>query len=212
MKVLQVSIIASFVIFTMMISIPLAAAQGMYAPNASPILSPLKQLRHGTQLQNIQCQTGLVLAMNIHNDSPACLRQSTLDKLVNRGWVPVIPHQIVTSANQTEQQMQMLGKIIILQDNGTTISLNKGDTFLLRLGDSYGWKWNIDNQTVVGIYRGHIGYMLVRGAQGIFEAYNSGHAVLTADGTPACLSMPPNNQASPCNTSTAHFRLDINVS
>jgi len=210
MKIIQGFIIASFVIFTMMISIPLATAQGMYASNASPILSPLKQFQHGTSLQNIQCQTGLILAMNIHRSTPACLRQSTLDKLANRGWVPVIPQ--VTMANQTEQQMQMLGKIIILQDNGTTIQLNKGDTFLLRLGDSYGWKWNIDNPTVVGPYRGHIGYMLVRGAQGIFEAYNTGNAVLTADGTPTCLSLPPNNQASPCNTSTVHFRLDINVS
>ncbi|VVC05915.1 Uncharacterised protein [uncultured archaeon] len=207
MKRLQLSIISSVIAVTML-AFPLSSALGMDALGS--ILSPLKQFKQGIHLQDIQCRTGLVLVINIHEGTPACIRQSSVAKLVARGWASMIPSQQVSTGNQTEQNAQM--PIITLQDNGTTIHLSKGDRFLLKLGYEYGWKLNIDNQTVVSGYHENIGYMLVRGAQGIFEAYNPGQAVLTADGTPYCLSPQYNNQASPCGTPLVHFRVDIDVS
>jgi predicted secreted protein len=40
-------------------------------------------------------------------------------------------------------------RIITLEDDGKSISLNAGQSFLLKLGEDFEWNIEIDNQTVV---------------------------------------------------------------
>ena len=50
------------------------------------VLPPLKQLKHGTPLDEITCNDRLELIIKASNDSPACVKQGTTQKLIERGW------------------------------------------------------------------------------------------------------------------------------
>ena len=54
--------------------------------NDTIILSPLKQLRLGTPIEEIQCRESLVpVAKN--DGSPACVKEESIPKLIERGWM-----------------------------------------------------------------------------------------------------------------------------
>ena len=48
--------------------------------------SPLKQFKTGITWNNIKCVSGLELIIKIGNNSPACVRPQTSEKLMDRGW------------------------------------------------------------------------------------------------------------------------------
>jgi len=50
-----------------------------------PHLSPLKQFKSGIVIDEIQCKESLVLVTK-HDGSPACVKQSSVEKLIQRGW------------------------------------------------------------------------------------------------------------------------------
>lgn len=54
-------------------------------PIQKEILSPLKQIKSGVPIDEIECKDGLVLVTK-NNDSPACVTESTKKKLIERGW------------------------------------------------------------------------------------------------------------------------------
>jgi hypothetical protein len=49
-------------------------------------LSPLEQIRSGIPIDNILCKDGLVKAIKASDNSPACVKQETLQILRERGW------------------------------------------------------------------------------------------------------------------------------
>jgi hypothetical protein len=78
---------------------------------------------------------------------------------------------------------------ITLDDNGKTITLHTGESFLLDLGtDRFNWTVDIDDQNVLSRLKN---VMVIRGAQGIYETYDPGRAVLTAVGDPLCRDAVP---------------------
>ena len=78
---------------------------------------------------------------------------------------------------------------ITLDDNGKTLILHPGESFLLDLGtDIFYWTVDIDDQNVLARVKN---VMVIRGAQGLYEAKDPGTAVLTAVGDPFCrISFP----------------------
>ncbi len=93
---------------------------------------------------------------------------------------------------------------IHLNDNGRVISMRPGDTFLLDLGmDTYDWTVEIDNQAVLSRVPG---VLVIRGAQGIYEAQSAGQATLTATGDPLCRQSTP-----PCGMPSMIFKITVNV-
>jgi len=48
--------------------------------------SPKKQLQDGVKAKKIKCKEGLELAFKNTNNSPACVKPGTLQKLIERGW------------------------------------------------------------------------------------------------------------------------------
>jgi hypothetical protein len=56
------------------------------AQNSILTISPLKQLEHGISVRDIQCNKGFVLLIKISDNFPACVKQYTAQKLVERGW------------------------------------------------------------------------------------------------------------------------------
>jgi len=78
---------------------------------------------------------------------------------------------------------------ITLGDNGKTYILQTGESVLLNLGmDTYNWTITIDNQNVLSRVRN---IMVIRGAQGVYQANSIGKAVLSAEGDPLCRNSTP---------------------
>src|SRR5690348_14416584 len=50
------------------------------------LLSPLKQLKAGISPGQFICMPGLTLVIKSEDNSPACIKSSTIPKLVERGW------------------------------------------------------------------------------------------------------------------------------
>ena len=78
---------------------------------------------------------------------------------------------------------------ITMEDNGKTFTMHVGDSVLLNLGiDTYEWEVSIDNPDIL---RTKIGVMVIRGAQGIYEALAPGATTITASGNPLCSQTRP---------------------
>lgn len=93
--------------------------------------------------------------------------------------------------------------VVTLQNNGQTLTLHAGDRFLLQLGETYNWQVIVADQSVVGRVKN---VMVIRGAQGLFEALHSGQTEFSAQGDAAC------RQAKPaCMLPSILFRLTVVV-
>jgi len=49
-------------------------------------LSPLKQFNNGIEASDVKCKTGFKLLIKANTGTPACVKPSTVSKLVSRGW------------------------------------------------------------------------------------------------------------------------------
>ena len=183
--VLSMALIA-IVIFSISGQIPGSVAQPVTA------LPPLKQIKSGVMARDVQCTQGLILVLKSENDLPACIRETSLANLISRGW-----------AKQAPVSMQTGGKIVTLEQNNQAISLKKGESFLLKLGETHDWRVDITNQTIVSRV---MNVMVIKGAQGLYQAHNTGYTTLTAVGDPLCYREIPR-----CLAPSIIFRLDINV-
>ena len=53
---------------------------------------PLKQIRDGVEPSHVTCNEGLELLLKQSNGKPACVKPTSVAKLIERGWViPVLP-------------------------------------------------------------------------------------------------------------------------
>lgn len=53
---------------------------------------PLKQIQDGTDPSDVTCTEGLELVMKFSNGQPACVKPSSVEKLIERGWaIHVLP-------------------------------------------------------------------------------------------------------------------------
>ncbi len=160
------------------------------------MLSPLKQLKSGVAVKDIRCSNDLELIIKITNSSPACVKPDSVNKLVLLGWTKSLPDNVTGNEESST-------KNITLEDNGKSISLKTGESFLLKLGEDFEWNVEIDNQNVVSRA---LNIMVIKGAQGVYDAHAPGHATLTAVGDPPCLHSDP-----PCKMPSILFTLDIEV-
>ena len=50
-------------------------------------LAPLKQIAKGVSLENITCKENMLIVFKNTDNSPACVKPATVDKLIERGWM-----------------------------------------------------------------------------------------------------------------------------
>ena len=50
-------------------------------------LAPLKQIANGVYLENITCKENMLIVFKNTDNSPACVKPATVDKLIERGWI-----------------------------------------------------------------------------------------------------------------------------
>jgi hypothetical protein len=95
------------------------------------------------------------------------------------------------------------GRTVTLADDGQTISMQVGESFLLKLGEAYEW-------TVIpldpDIIRRVPNVLTVIGSQGLYQAHKVGRTQLTATGEPPCRQAQP-----PCAMPSRGFLLNVVV-
>ena len=74
---------------------------------------------------------------------------------------------------------------------------------MLKLGEIYNWDVTISDPNVLNRV---INIMVIRGAQGLFEAHQTGQVNLTAVGDPLCRSVKP-----ACMMPSLLFKISITV-
>ena len=58
-------------------------------PVTNKISSPLKQFKSGIKAKDVQCTEGLILVIKTSNGSPACVKPTSVKRLVSLNWVPI---------------------------------------------------------------------------------------------------------------------------
>ena len=167
-------------------------------PNPVPVtgVTPVvTQVPAGTSVPLCTCPTSLV--------TPAQPGKVSPDHIVCHCPVLLItPGDPTGSVGSTPQAVPAGG--ITLADNGKTFLVHPGDGFLLNLGtDVFDWTVNVDDQNVLSREKN---VMIIRGAQGIYQAIGPGQAVLTATGDPLCLKSTP-----ACMTPGLLFKISVIV-
>lgn len=118
-----------------------------------------------------------------------------------------LPQSSVTptsDSNGISSDSQPSASTITFADGGKTFYYHPGDSFLLNLGDEiYEWSATVEDQNVIAL---RVGVMVIKGAQGLYDALTPGTTTLTAVGDPLCRKASP-----PCGTPTILFKVTIVV-
>ncbi len=91
--------------------------------------SPIKQLEKGIDLKDILCKSGYVLIIS-QSDKPACLTNSTLLKLEERGYVKLVIKEFTPESSTEEIKKEFAGSSspAVAESNFSSGSTIKGDT------------------------------------------------------------------------------------
>lgn len=92
-------------------------------------------------------------------------------------------------------------RTVTLADDGQTITLPTGTSFLLSLGSGFDWQVQIADQTIVSMYANA---SVPPDAQGIFTATHQGQTTFTATGNPKCYTATPR-----CLAPSRGFRIQV---
>ncbi|MFZ8908461.1 MAG: dienelactone hydrolase family protein [Nitrosopumilaceae archaeon] len=72
---------------------------------------PLKQIQEGVEPTNVTCAEGLELVLKLSNGQPACIKSSSVEKLIQRGWaIHILPDY---ENNNNNSQIFTLGEFVV---------------------------------------------------------------------------------------------------
>ena len=94
-------------------------------------------------------------------------------------------------------------RVVTLADDGQTITMHVGESFLLKLGQAYEWTVIPLDQDII---RREPNVLTVIGSQGLYQAHKTGRTQLTATGDPPCRQSQP-----PCGMPSRGFLIDVVV-
>lgn len=98
----------------------------------------------------------------------------------NRTPAPAVPGS--ENATSTPDTIQSDQAAVTQADNGKTVTVKVGSRFVLKLGEEQ-WTVDVSDPTVI---RRLPNFMMVRGAQGIYQVLKPGTTTLSAQGRPVC--------------------------
>jgi len=80
--------LAIFIIFTSLFLQGMAYGYPGAFPGATfDVPAPLKQLKIGLDVGEIECNKNMVLLIKVGNSSPACVKESTVTRILEHGWL-----------------------------------------------------------------------------------------------------------------------------
>jgi len=62
------------------------AIENVMAKGGFTLMSPVAQMEHGTDANAVECKEGLQLMIKSSDGSAACIKTTSVDKLIERGW------------------------------------------------------------------------------------------------------------------------------
>jgi hypothetical protein len=95
------------------------------------------------------------------------------------------------------------GQTITLANDGGTVTLAPGESFLLDLGEGYQWDVSVQDESVLSR---EVNVTVISGAQGVYLAHKAGQTVLEANGEPPCRQNKP-----ACLMPSRHFQITVIV-
>jgi hypothetical protein len=110
---------------------------------------------------------------------------------------------LAAAPGMARQKAQDWSPTITLANNEQTLALKVGGRFLLDLGAGFDWNIQIGDSSIVSRVPN---IMVIKGAQGIYEARTTGSTTLTATGDPLCRKAVPQ-----CAAPSRLFTLNIQV-
>ena len=157
----------------------------------APVIAPIRDAGGGPL-------TGLPRCEDPSASSTLSISAFNLSTSTRTNVTPTPP-----AATSTAVKSPATSTTVTLSDNNRTINLKVGDSFLLNLGDTYNWRISVSPP---GIISRRVNVMVIRGAQGIYDAISPGTTTLSAVGDPFCLSAKP-----PCAMPSIDFNIKISV-
>jgi hypothetical protein len=179
----------SIILLLILLACTACAPQPILAPliNSNPIpvtgaTLVATDIPAATSVPVCTCPTSMVTA----TQPPA--GYASPDYVICNCPVILVPSPVpITGIGSNPQTIPANG--ITLTDIGKTFILHPGESFLLNLGmESFDWTVTIDDQNVLSRVRN---IMVIRGAQGVYQAAQPGQAVLIAEGDPLCRKSTP---------------------
>ena len=117
---------------------------------------------------------------------------------------PSYPNDVSYPNDNPTTDQDSTSTTIKLEDNGKSFTFKVGDSFLLELGDEfYSWTVSFDPENIFTLKKG---VMVIKGAQGVYEAFATGSTILIAGGDPLCRQVSP-----PCATPSIKFEINLIV-
>ena len=101
-------------------------------------IPPLKQFNEGVSLEKIRCKQGFELVLKTSNDHPACVKESSIDILVQRGWATVldiiIKQHMPVDAESAEKARQigikgvvLASESFVMDENNPAVTITSSD-------------------------------------------------------------------------------------
>ncbi len=115
-----------------------------------------------------------------------------------------VPTSTMPAATETPSGIPSTNALVVtLQNDGQTIHLKNGQSFLLKLGVDDSWTVTLSDPSVVSRIPN---ILVIRGAQGVYLAHKPGTTTMTAVGKPVC------NPGEVCPMLEIAFRVTLVVS
>ncbi len=101
---------------------------------------PLKQIKHGVLIRDIKCNTGFTLILKSSDESPACVKNSSVNGLVTRGWAMNADSMMKIMNQNMENIQHMMNQTMangtMKEDKGMTMNKieNKSMTGTMPVG------------------------------------------------------------------------------
>jgi hypothetical protein len=180
---------------------PTLAGPSSAAPGQAPGAMPSPTVNIATTAEPSPATAGPTGSATVEAQS-VTVTAATAVPTSGPGSTPTGAAPVTTSGPSTsEPTVETL--TVTLADDGKTLPLRPGQRFLLKLGEGYTWHVAIADPAIVSRV---MGVIVIRGAQGLFEAHQPGATELTASGEPQCRQSQP-----PCALPSRLFRLQITV-
>jgi hypothetical protein len=105
------------------------------------ISSPLKQIKSGVLPQDVKCKEGFVLIIKVNGD-PACVKPTSVSRLLSNGWITVEKFQAVKQASHSNNPLTSN-----LTNNiaNSTNTLNNNNVINASLIDKWYHEWYVGN-------------------------------------------------------------------
>ncbi len=113
-----------------------------------------------------------------------------------------VSSNVATSTATASPSTGPRGAQITVADDGQTVAMQVGERITVALGEQYRWEVTSSNTAVISRLPQ---FLMVRGAQGIYEAHKAGQATLQATGTMVCAV------GQPCPALARVFRVTVTV-